>query len=138
MTTARIAAAFATRLATWAAARTPPLRIAPQNVTFTPPAGTYLRTYLMPARTDSRTLDRVHRGYRGVWQVSVVLAAGTGYGEGYAIAAELDALFPTQPPYMVQSGLTVYVTQPMGAAAGLVDDDGRFVVPVSCTYEANE
>lgn len=135
MSNALIRAAFETRLATWAAAQTPAIPIAYENVTFVAPATRYLRSFLLPADTQSQTLDRAHREYLGVYQVSIVMPLNTGAGAGQALVSALDALFPPSAP-LVQGGLSVVVVNPMSAASAIQEPD-RYVIPVSCQYRAD-
>ncbi|MAB96928.1 MAG: hypothetical protein CMK71_02515 [Pseudomonadaceae bacterium] len=136
MSNKRIRALFESRLATWAAARTPALRIAYQGVKFTPASGeTYLQAFLLPATTDSETLEGEHRAYRGVWQVSIVGPSGKGTGAASGIEDELDTLFPNNLR-LTNSGFDVYVRSPMSAAAPL-EGDVNTTLPVSCAYRAD-
>lgn len=141
MTQARVRKAFETRLKTWAAARTPPLPVAYQNASFTPPAptatnswGRYLRAFLVPAPTNSVDLEGKHREYVGIFQVSIVLALNRGSADAETILAELDALFPMGAP-MVQDGLPIWITRPASAAAPIDEPDNQ-VIPVSVPYKA--
>ena len=135
MTQARIRAAFETALNTWAAAQTPAIPVAWQNVNFTPPATRYLRAFVLPADTESYGLDGLNREYIGIFQVSIVLPSGQGAADGDAIAASLDALFTPSAP-LTSGGLSVYVTRPMSPSSPLQEAD-RFVVPCSLAYQAN-
>jgi len=130
-----IRAAFETRLKTWADAQIPPIPIAFENVPFTQPTTRYLRSYLLPLNTKSDTLDQVHRGYAGVYQVSVVMPLNDGPGNGEVIAKALDTLFPMTTP-MTQGGLKVTMTTPMSAAKAMPDTT-NYVIPVSCRYRAD-
>ncbi len=132
-----IRAAFETRLATWAAARSPALRIAYQNASFEPPAdsGTYLRATLLPAPVDSLDLAGAHRLYRGVFQVDIIFKTGTNTGGATSIADELIALFPLNLG-ITQSGLTVYVREAMSDGPVLVDA-AMTTLPVFCSYRAD-
>lgn len=129
---------FEQRLAAWAAARSPALRVAFQGVSFTQAAGeTYLACFLLPATTDSEDLAGVHRSYVGTWQVSIVRpstpAAGLGVAGG--IEDELAALFPLN--LQLPSGaFSVYVRTPMSGAPALIDTPNT-TIPVSCSYRAD-
>lgn len=128
--------AIESRLAAWAAARSPALRIAWQNVSFTPTSGeTYLRAALLPADTSSVDLKGDHRGYRGIYQVDIATPISTGPGAAEAIAAELDALFPVNLRVTV-SGLAVQVIAPASAGpAG--QNETHLITPVSIPYRAD-
>lgn len=131
MSQQRIRSAFETRLNTWAASQGLP--VAWQNVAFDPPATTYLRAFILPADTDSADLAGQHREYRGVFQVSLCLPINGGNGD--ALVSALDALFPTTAP-MDSGGLQVWIARPMSAAPGIQDED-RYIIPVSCEYRAH-
>jgi hypothetical protein len=134
MTQAIIREAFETRLKTWADARTPALPYAWENVPFTPTAGArYVRATLLPAPTLSATLDRGHRNYRGIFQVSFHMPVGIGAGAFESLLASLDSTFAAS---FTQDGVLVYLTKPFSAAPAIQDKD-RYVVPVSCEYAAH-
>lgn len=134
MTQAIIRRAFESTLKTWADAQ--PLEVAWENKSFTPVNGaTYLRAFLLPIPTESDDLGRVHRRYEGIFQVSVALPLGTGAGAGEAIVSALVALF-TPSTVINQSGLRIFIMQPMSAATAILEDD-RYVIPCSLTYRAD-
>lgn len=127
---------FETRLNTWAKARNPVLRVAFQDVPFTPASGeTYLRCFLLPATTSSEDLQGVHKAYRGTWQVSIVKPAGGGLGAAGGIEDELAALFPNNLQ-LTSGAFKVYVRTPMSAAPALVDSLNT-TIPVSLSYRAD-
>lgn len=136
MSKARIRAAFEDRLTTWAAAQTPEIRIAWENIKFTPPEGRYGRANLLPARTVSRDLSGMAREYAGVFQVSLYMPIGSGPGSADALEASLDAAFPVEDT-LGDDQFRIYITSPMSAAPALEDAD-RYVIPVSCMYRAGE
>lgn len=124
------------RLNTWAKARNPVIRVAFQDVPFTPNAGeTYLESFVLPATTDSQTLEGTDKLFRGVWQVNVVKPKGTGLGSSLGIEDELAALFPNN--LKLSSGsFNLYIRSPMGSFPALADDVNS-KVPVSCQYRAD-
>jgi len=128
---------FEARLKAWADARTPKLVIAYECVTFTPPAGgaTYLRAYLMPGNTDSEDLAGKHTSYRGVFQVSVVTASGSGTGGAGLIAEEIAQLYPNNLP-LTKADFTVYVRSPM-ATAPAIQGETTSTSPLSFQYRAD-
>jgi hypothetical protein len=133
MTQAIIRRAFETRLKTWADAQTPVIPVAWENVPFTPPAGRYARAFLLPVDTQSETLERTDRKYRGVFQVSLCMNLGTGAAAAESLVASLAAHFAHT---FTQATVTVWLKRPMGAAPPIPEPD-RYVVPVSTEYEAN-
>lgn len=134
MSQALVRAAFESRLATWAAARSPALPIAWENAKAAP-ALPYLRVALLPAPTVSQTLDGLHRAYRGVFQILIVAPLDVGPGAAEGIAAEIAALFPMN--LRIASGvLTVQTTSPASPAPAL-QHASDFTVPVSIAYRAD-
>jgi len=120
--------AFESRLKTYATAQG--LSIAYEGVAFSPPATTYLRSFVLPANTNSDTLDGVHRGYQGVYQVSIVCPINTSSATIDAIVAALDALYPVT---FTQDGARITMTRPMGKRPAIQEPD-RYVVPVDGAY----
>lgn len=135
MSDALVRAAFESRVAAWAAAQVPPIPVAYQNVVFTPPAGRYVRVWLLPAPTQCQTFNGEHRQRRGVFQVDLCLPIGTGPAAASALAASLDAAFPLTGP-MTQGSAKVFLLSPMSQGAPL-DGGTHYTVPVSCTYQCD-
>lgn len=136
MSTNTVRAILEGSLATWAATQTPPLRVAYQNVPFTPVNGeTYLAAFTLPADTRSQDLKGDHRAYVGVFQVSVVAPKGVGSGGALTIANNLNTLFPVNGRY-ASGGFTVQVMSPASAAQG-IPSDNSYTVPVSFRYRAD-
>lgn len=135
MTQPRIRAALESRLNTWATTRDPALPVLWQNVTANQPSADHLRAFVMPARIDSLFLDGKHRGYRGVFQVSVFCVAGTGPKKAEGIAEEIATLFPNALT-LTESGLQVVIASPMSMALA-IEEPGWYSIPVSCRYTAD-
>ena len=100
----RIRTALETVLSTWAAAQSPAIPVAWENVEFTQPEGRYLRAFLLPAQTISADIGRANRRYAGVFQVSVVMPLGDGPVPAEVIVASLAALFPPRPDASAAAG----------------------------------
>lgn len=131
-----IRAALEERLAAWAAARAPALRVAWENAQFAPQASeVFLRAFVLPASTTSETLDGAHRAFRGVFQVSIVAPVNRGPGVAAGIADEIAALFPNNLR-IAGAGVTVHVTAPASVAPALIDES-LYTVPVSIPYRAD-
>lgn len=127
---------FEARLADWAILKKPALRIAFQNVSFTPAANeTYLRAFLMPAGTGSDDLAGEHRVYSGLFQITIVTPAGGGSGAGEGLADELAALFPLNTR-LSRDDLTVLVMAPVEPGPQQ-QEDTSFSLPVSFQYRAD-
>lgn len=128
--------AYEGRLATWAAARSPALRIQYENVPFTPVTGeTYLKAYLLPATTTSEDLAGDLTTYRGVFQVSVVAPINAGPGVANGIADEIAAQFYTNLT-LTLTGFMVQQITPCSVAPAL-QDESHYIVPVSFEYRAD-
>lgn len=117
----------------WAQANSLPM--AYQNVPFDRPAGIYAECFLLPAPTDSQGIERTHRQYEGVFQITVHVPKNTGPRAAEELAASLDAAFSTSAP-TVKDGLTVHITSPMGALRGTAGDT-HYSIPASCNYRAD-
>lgn len=124
------------RLRDWASARLKPLRIAYENVEFTPTEGeTYLRAFAIPAGTDSNTLSGDHRAFTGVFQVSVVTPSGSGAGAAESIAEELAALYPVYLR-LQRASFEVVTMTPVEPGPG-IPDDSSYTVAASFQYRAD-
>ncbi len=124
---------FETALKAWADAQTPAIPIAWPNVPFNPPAGRYLRSFVLPLPTEYLSLDNVCKRWRGIYQVSFVMPIGTGSGTVESLITSLGAAITST---LTQSGLRIYLLRPFSAAPPISEPD-RFVVPVSTAYEAH-
>lgn len=132
----KVRAIYEARLATWAAARSPVLRVAFQNQPFVPATGTtYLQAFMLPADTANQVLDGSHRAYTGVFQVSVVAPINTGPGAAEGIADELAALF-VNFARLSSSGFSVIQTTPARVGQAIATADS-FLIPVSFEYRAD-
>jgi hypothetical protein len=123
------------RLSAWAKAHVPKLDVAWQNQGFTPAAGMYLRSFILPGQTDSLDISGDHRVFVGVHQVSVVCPAGEGQGPGERLAQEIVDLFPLYLR-LARQGFEVMVATPPSIGSAIPDED-VYVLPVSYSYRAD-
>ncbi|PVZ19924.1 MULTISPECIES: phage tail terminator-like protein [unclassified Pseudomonas] len=124
------------RLAAWAAARSPALRVAYQNVDFSPADGeTYLQAYLLPSLTASNTLGGDHRLYTGTFQVNVITPTSSGEGPAESIVVELADLFPVTLR-LARGALEVLVLTPVSQGP-VVPNDTTQAVSASFSYRAD-
>lgn len=121
------------RLSAFATARTIP--VAWENVSFTPPAGQYLRFNLLKAPTDSADLAGAHREYSGVCQISVFVPKGKGPTDAETLAADLAEPFPLNDR-LASGGFVVHITSPCSEGPPITGDT-HFMVPVSFNYRAD-
>lgn len=136
MSQATVRVILESRLATWAAARSPALAVSYENVPADPAvSATTLRAFLLPAPTTSEDLAGAHRAYRGVFQVSVIAPINAGPGAAVGIADELAALFALNGRY-TSGSVTVQITAPAAVAPALQEPDA-YIVPVSIAYRAD-
>ena len=137
MTQLRINRAFETILSTWAAAKSPPIAVAWDNMTFNPGVARFLRASVLPQPQRNEFLDARHRRYSGVFQVllSVRPGATPGVAEAQALAAEVEELFPMNVP-LTNGGLTFQLTSPMGAVEAIPEPD-KYTIPIWTRYRAD-
>ena len=95
---------------------------------FTPGADPYLRAFILPADTTSADLKGDHRCFKGIFQVSIVLAAGIGPGKAETIAEQIAALFPVNDRLPAGAG-EVMIFTPMSESAPIVEA-GNYTIPV--------
>jgi hypothetical protein len=129
-------------LSDWAAAQTPVIPIAWQNVAFTPPVGArWIAAHVLPAAQEAMSLDGELETFEGVFQVTINLHVGQGLGEARTLADSLIASFPTTAVLpLVISLVTVmrlFITRPMRRGPALSPTGGFVPVPVSCSYRAD-
>lgn len=121
------------RLGEWAEAKG--LKVAFDNIEFSPPDGIYLESHVMPATTVTIDLSRQAKVFRGVYQINVIAPAGTGKSAGGLIAEQLIQLFPENQE-MSDFGLTCYINSAPSAFAGITTDTS-YTIPVSMSYRAD-
>lgn len=144
MTQALVRRALESRLLTWAQAQSPQIPIAWRNRVFDPPETRYVRADLIPNPILSDTLDRVHRRFEGVFQVTLCMPTGTGPGATDALVSSLGVVFnPSAPIDVTQTVesvttllIRVYILQPVSPGPPQPDPE-RYTVPVSILYRAD-
>ena len=130
-----IRAALEAKLNTWAKAQTPPIPIAWQNATFTPPTqARYLRAFLLSAETQDLAVSCDIHVYIGIFQVSACFPEGKGSTDADAVVDSLIAEFP-QGLVIPKLGMNVMILKTPYAAPAM-NEPGLFVVPVSIRYRA--
>jgi hypothetical protein len=120
------------RLSEWAEVKG--LKVAFDNIAFSPSDGIYLESHVMPATTTAIDLSRQAKVFRGVYQINVISPAGTGKSAGGLIAEQLIQLFPENQE--ISDGvLTCYINSVPSAFAG-ISSDTSYTIPVSMSYWA--
>lgn len=131
-----IKAILEARLNTWAGAQSPAIRIAWENVPFTPISGeTYIRCQIIPNEAASDDLAGEHRLYRGVFQMSIVRPAGSSAGPVYDIVASLNAQFPVNGRY-TSGAVAVQVVTPVSAGPAITEES-TYTVPAWFRYRCD-
>lgn len=126
--------AFETRIAAFAAAQTPAMPVAWENVTFAPsPAIAYLQCFMMPAPTQNPWMGVTANRLVGIFQINVYGIQDEGAGPTEQIADALIALFP-RGTGMQQNGVTVNIDYTPTRAKGMSDPRGFFFIPVRIRY----
>lgn len=133
MSQARIRAAFESRLAEWAKLKALP--VIWQNAKTAIPQGSHLRAFLLPAQTLGLDVAGNHRGWRGLFQVSIFSKPGIGSQWAESLAGELDELFP-HGSAIDYHGLPVRIIAPVTIRAAVQETDW-YSVPVDVRYAAD-
>ncbi|QCT21758.1 hypothetical protein FEM41_19925 [Jejubacter calystegiae] len=129
-----ISAVLSARLGQWADSQGIP--VAWDNVAFEPPSGApYLAAHDMPATPRTLDLSLTCRTFPGVYQINVVVPAGSGRSSAGALARQIAALFP-EGQELAGDGFTCWVSGPPAIFAG-VTTDTTYTVPVSLNYRAD-
>ena len=129
-----ITGALESRLGTWADEQGIP--VAWNNIQFDPPAtGIYLTSHDMPASPYSIDLGGTAVISPGVYQVNVVVPAGSGRSEARRIAALVAELFPENAEILGEE-FTIWITAPPAVFAGITDGVS-YTVPVSINYRVH-
>ena len=118
------------RVAAFAAAQTPPLAVAWENVPFTRPTNVpWLECFLVSAGTVTASLDATRNRERGTIAVNVWVPAGQGVGKADAIAALIVKTFTVLPKIN-----NVSIEAPVNVGRFVISSDGWGCVPTSCPY----
>lgn len=134
MSHATVRAILEARLNTWAATR--PVRVAWENVPFSPAQGeTYLRAFMLPAETVSQDLKGDHRRFLGIFQVSIVTPINAGPGAALALVDALNTHFPMNGRY-TSGSVTVQIVGPASPAPA-IQEESHFIIPVSIRYRCD-
>lgn len=137
MTQPRIRTALESRLNTWAAAQSPAVPVAWQNVAYTPTTGTrYVRASLLSGETQNPIYGPLHRRLIGILQVDIVAPTGTGMAASEALAESLCTQFK-RGTTLTQSGLQIIMDYSPSIGPAQIDE-GWVFLPVSIRYRADD
>lgn len=135
MSNVLIRKALERKLNTWAAAQSPAIAVARENVTFTPTSARYVRPVLIPNDTLSLTLERKDKRFAGIFQVTLVMPPNAGAMDAETLADSLAAAFPPQTP-ITEGSFRIHITDPASRAPAISAGE-RYEVPVSISYVAH-
>lgn len=131
MSQALVRAAFEQKLSAWAAAQNPAIQVAWENVAMTPPAGRYMRAFLLWLPTQVEFVAGTDRQFAGVFQLHILTAQGVGAGEAESLVAALDAEFGLR---FTSGALVFNLTRPISADGPAQPDADRLLVTASCAF----
>lgn len=118
------------------AAMSPALATAYENANFIPVTGTpYQQVNLLLAQPDNQTMGSQFYRAVGVFQISLCYPINTGANAAQARAELLKTHFK-RGTSMVETGLTVIVTQTPSITSGMVVGD-RYILPISIFYQCD-
>lgn len=136
MSHAIISSIYDAKLLAWSKVRAEPIKVVFENIQYDPADGeTYLRAFALPGDTASSTLAGDHRAFIGVYQISIVVPAGTGKTKTNPLVVELAGLFRLYARD-TKSGVTVVTMSPVEQGPGITDA-ATYMVPVSFEYRAD-
>ncbi|WP_179179074.1 phage tail terminator-like protein [Pseudomonas sivasensis] len=136
MSHAIISSIYEAKLLAWSKVRAEPIKVVFENIQYDPADGeTYLRAFALPGDTASSTLAGDHRAFIGVYQISIVVPAGTGKTKTNPLVVELAGLFRLYARD-TKSGVTVVTMSPVEQGPGITDA-ATYMVPVSFEYRAD-
>lgn len=119
-----------TRVKNWAAAQSPVVQVAYENVPFTKPAdkSPFVEVYLSPVVTSNVTVAGNRQRYLGNLYINIWTPDGKGTGQSNRILASLVSAFPVVP----KTGSVSIESLPNAKRA--IYEDGWRVVPVTIQY----
>lgn len=113
----------------------PTLATAYENAPYTPIASTaYQRVNMLPATPDNSTMGSSTYFEHGLFQVTLCYPIGVGPATSETQAQLLRAHFK-RGTSLVESGITVIVTDTPRVAPALLDGD-RYTIPISVPWQA--
>jgi len=118
------------KLATFAAAQSPPIPVSWQGVPFTKPASSpFIECFIISASTNVVTVDGTRQRERGTFQCNIWWPSGVGAGKVEALAKSLAAVYPVVP----KTG-TVSIEDAANTGQLVLDQSGWIIQPISFPY----
>lgn len=119
-----------TKLATFAAAQTPPIPISWEGVSFTKPTNLpWLQMFLISSTTISSDVAATRIRERGTLAITVWSPSGSGAGVIEILADKIVQLFPVVP----KTG-TVSIEGPGNSGRIMLDNSGWLALPITFPY----
>jgi len=114
----------------------PDLPTAYQNVDFAPPEGPYQEAFMIPGKSETVGLGQRTAINRGIFQVNLCYATGSGAGEVEARGKLIAEHFAPSSTVLNAGGVTVRIVGKPAIGAPVPGRPGRYVVPVSIRYSS--
>lgn len=128
--------AFETQLKAWAASKSPALRVAMPNVTFTQKsAEIYFRSFSIPADTRNDDVSLDTQTYVGVLQIDVVFPKDIGIGKANEYIDELTEVVFKRNSWLSKGEFKAQLTTPLNPGP-MIAEGTNFFVPCSIRYWA--
>lgn len=134
MSHARVRNLFSAALAAYAS--TKGSKVSYDNVLTTFTSDVHIRSHLMPVDTFSDTLSGDHKGFTGLYQMTVVTKTGIGTLSADSVTDDLQAIFEINRRFVDSNGFAVQVTTPLHTHEGK-QIDGEWVLPCYFSYRAD-
>jgi hypothetical protein len=131
MTQALIRKTFTEAIVAYAAAQSPALPVARENMAFTKPTtGNFLEVFLLPADTRSPNVAADTRRFLGSFQVNIWTRENAGTEASETIAEAISQLFPMVPNVYSP----VIIEAPVSIKRPISDVSGWRITPLLISY----
>ena len=130
-----IAAALNAFLGAWADGKGIPFLI--ENISAKTPTATYLEAFDLPATPQTLDMGLTCHVFTGIYQVNVVLPAGSGTSTGRALAREVAGQFP-EGQSIEGDGFTCWIAALPAIRPGVLNPrKTHYSIPISIRYRAD-
>lgn len=134
MSHARVRTLFSAALANFAQQKG--LEVSYDNVMIEFTGDTYIKSHTIPADTFSDTLSGDHKGFIGMYQMTIVTKYGVGSLVAETLVDELQSIFIVNQMFTDTSGFSVQVISPIKVPEGK-QDGTVWVLPCYFDYRAD-